>query len=158
MRANFVQSTVAILVLLVGGSCSDMTPRIIEVRGSTYKIPNDEIVGFVAPPERKLYLRVAPKGERFHLVIDELDHYLANRQGPDVPTISRLNSNRFWDFSVMDRPFGKVVCGGPYTHYNCGFRIVDQNTNWSVLFDRKDVNNLYQIELRARQSIERYRI
>jgi hypothetical protein len=157
VHVAFVKTTITLLILFAGGACSNMDKTLVEVRGDTYEIPKDQIIGIVTPPDGSLHVRVAPEGEQFHLIIDEIDHYRPNRQGADVPTIARLNHNRFEQFTAIDTPSGKVVCGGSRPHFNCGLRVTDGNTPWSVLFDRDDLEHSEDFRTRAQQIIAGYR-
>jgi hypothetical protein len=129
----------------------------VEVNGVPYGFPGKDIEAFVGPSEGTLFVRLAPAGVHFHLIIDELTSDIANKQGPDVPTISRLNSNRFENFRVFSTPHGKVVCGGRTPYFNCGLQVIDQGVKWSILFDDSDLPAAEQIRAKATALITSYR-
>jgi hypothetical protein len=111
----------AILGLL---GCSRTDATTVEVRGVTYKIPKHLITGSVFPPDGDIYVRIAPEGRRFHLLIDEKRHGWPNKMGPTVPTISTLNENLFWTFDLIHTSHGPIVCKREIQpHFNCGFKI-----------------------------------
>src|SRR5687768_1392515 len=80
--------------------CSDMNTRTFTLHGIKYEAPQSEIEAAALPPKSRLFVRLAPAGTDFHLILDEWSEF-ASYQGSDIPRISRLNDNRFQKFSVI---------------------------------------------------------
>jgi hypothetical protein len=121
-----------------------------------YNIPRSDIEAAVGPPGNRLFVRIAPAGKNFHLILDEWND-LPGYQGPDIPRISRLNDVRFQKFSYLSRPGGVVVCTDRQPHFNCGLSIEDGPVKWSVLFDRKELDHSDQLRADAESLIKAYR-
>ena len=150
------------LAALVLGACSPSQPdpQPLSVRGVTYQVPKRDIAAMGLPPKdgSHLYVRVAPPGADYRLVLDEMSHYLPNNLGPNVPTVSRLNDNRFGKFTVAQATFGPVICStGPQPHFNCGFRLQDGPVRWGVLFDKDRLGQAERIRTDAQAAVRSYR-
>ena len=143
------------IVLQVGCTKAAPDPAIVSLHGVIYEIPRREV--HAASLDAPMFLRVRPSGGAYDLIVDELSHYAPNRQGPDIPTISRLNDNKFRDFEVHRLKSGIVICGSNQPYFNCGLRIVDGPVIWSVLFDRDQLPRADQIRSDATATIGAYR-
>jgi hypothetical protein len=134
-------------------------PQPISLRGVSYEFPQRDIDAMSLPhgPKETLFVRLHPPLADYHLILDELSHYAANNQGSGVPTISRLNDNRFGKFAVTNGPRGLIICStGPQPYFNCGFRVDDGPVRWSVLFDRKRLWQAERIHAQGRAAIRSY--
>ena len=154
--------TILAATLLVAACNSDNSDArgstAFTVRGVSYKIPNEEIIVAALKPAKMAIIRVAPKGAKFDLVLDALKPYLPNEQGPDVPTISDLNSNTFGQFEVIRTKDAIVVCSvSSQPHFNCGLEVDDRGVKWGVLFDRKYMRISGSIRQQAMNTISSYR-
>jgi hypothetical protein len=128
------------------------------VRGVVYEIPRHDVHAMTSPKSSIFYVRVAPPGAHYHLVLDEFHHYLPNKLGVNVPTISRINDNRFGSFTVEHSKIGPVVCyTDPIPHFSCGFRLDDGSVRWSVLFDRDRLAQTDQIAADANAVVQAYK-
>jgi hypothetical protein len=134
-----------------------MATQRVETEGVTYDFPAEDIEAYTSRSEGTLFVILAPQGEHFHLIIDELTNNVRNKQGADVPTISRLNSNRFEHFNVYATPEGKVICGGRMPYFNCGLQVLDGGVKWSILFDKAYLSNASEIRAKATALINSYR-
>jgi hypothetical protein len=153
---------VPLVLLLAACAACQQTPSnssevTVRLRGTTYVFPKRDVVASVFPPHGTLFVRIAPKGKNFNLVLDERNHYIPNRQGKTIPTISRINDVRFQKFQIITLDFGTVVCGRGWPHFNCGFRIDDGAVRWSVLFDRERLGDVSSIRHEALSVISFYR-
>ena len=152
------QLLAAVALAGCGKGNSQMSDIAISIRGAEYKIPKTHVRGAALSPREMAFIRINPPDEDFDLILDAFDPYLANKQGPDVPTISRLNSNRFGRFEVIASAVGPVVCSlGPEIHFDCGFEISDGNVKWDVLFDRVNLAKSSTYKRSAERMIESYR-
>jgi hypothetical protein len=140
-------------------ACTDRAPdpQIVSLHGVSYRFPQRDIESFVSETQGTLFARLRGRGSDFDLILDELSHYAPNKQGGKIPTISRLNDNRFAAFQVMNDPDGPVICGDAMPHFNCGFRIDDGPVRWSVLFDRGRLGQVKRIRAQAEAAIRSYR-
>lgn len=144
------------LAAIATGGCSEVKDKVVEVRGVTYKFPRDHIDAILTPPEEILYVRLAPPGMNFHIVLDEFGHYLPNRQDKNIESIATLN-NRFRQYEIIQSSIGSVVCGNMWPHFNCGFRLNEGEVRWSVLFDREYLGRVTEIKSHAEAVIQGYR-
>ena len=150
--------TVIMAAALMCAGCSEPAPTTATVRGVSYVIPAREVTSEVLTLPSRIYVRTAPPGADFDLILDAFRVYLPNKQGPGVPTISALNDNRFGKFEVIASADGPVVCYvepiGP--RFNCGISIDDGPVKWSALFDRDQLGRVAAIRREARATIARY--
>jgi hypothetical protein len=153
-------SLVQVVFTLAGCSSGQPDPQPLSLRGVEYRIPRHDISGLVMPPKdgSALFVRLEPPKADYHLVLDEFSHYLPNKLGPDIPTISRLNDNRFGTFTVTQTKVGPVICQiHHYPHFNCGFRLDDGPVRWSVLFDKERLLQVERIRSEAEAAVHSYR-
>jgi hypothetical protein len=146
----------ALFSSLASFGCTPTTPKRASLHGINYQFPSRDIKAAVFPPGSRLFVRLAPAGADFHLILDEWSD-LPSYQGPDVPRISRLNDVRFQEFAVTRLPSGPVVCTDRQPHFNCGLRIEDGPVKWSVLFDRKSLDRADEVRRQAEAAIKGYR-
>jgi hypothetical protein len=126
------------------------------LHGVTYEAPGADVEAAVSPEQGRLFVRLAPPGADFHLILDEWND-LPSHQGPKVPRISRLNDVRFQEFTVIEGRSGPVVCTDRQPHFNCGFSIEDGPVRWSVLFDQKHLPRSEELRAEAEARIQAYR-
>jgi hypothetical protein len=158
-RAWSAQVTILALLSCLLGGCAKMEGAEVKVRGVSYTIPKDQIVAGSWDTPRGVFVRSAPPGTEFHLVLDAFSPYLPSAHGPNIPRISRLSDNRFRKFYVVESASGPVVCeDGPQPHYNCGIEILDGPVRWGVLFDKSKVPQADQIRAAAKSIISSYRV
>ena len=150
------------LFILLAASLASMgcsrrpDPQPVSLRGVSYEFPRGDIESYNSESEGTLFVRLRSPGSDFDLILDELSHYAANNQGSGVPTISRVNSNLFATFQVINSPVGLVICGGDMPHFNCGFRINDGPVRWSVIFDRDRLPQVKRMRAQAEAAIRSY--
>jgi hypothetical protein len=146
----------AIMTMLAACGKAPSGPVKALVHGVAYEVPRRDIIG--ASMDNVVFVRARPGGTAdYHVIIDELSHKAPNRQGPNVPTISMLNDNKFRDFEVFQTKSGTVICGDLQPHFNCGLRVTDGPVVWSVLFDRTRFEEADRIRSRAIAAIKAYR-
>ena len=152
---------VAVIVLFAGGcSAGDGTPpetRAFEIAGAEYLFPQDHIRNFGPPHEGWFYVRLAPPGEAFHLILSDKT-YRESYYGRDVPTVAHISDGIGAKLDVIDTAAGKVLCREDDLHFNCGMRITDGRQLWSILFDRAQVTNAPEIRMKAETLVASYRV
>jgi hypothetical protein len=148
----------ALMIAACGAGGSKMPKTEVVVRGVSYAIPKDQIRAAALSPPKMAFVHLKPPGEEFHLILDAFSPYFQNKLGPDVPTISRLNSNMFGHFEKISTNSGLVICSkGPELHFNCGLQIEDRGVKWGVLFDRQNLKDAELIRRKAELLITSYR-
>lgn len=159
MTKNIMFVALAALLTVGCKGGSEVGNRNVTVRGTTYHLPDNQIVAATNSSSQIVFVRLAPPGANFHLVIDSFHPYLKNKLGPEVPTISTLNDNMFGRFAKIQSENGAlVICSdGPEPYFNCGIEVLDGDVRWSVLFDRQQLPLADEIRKRATSLIQRYR-
>jgi hypothetical protein len=145
-----------VIASIAGLGCSSTKTTSAELHGVKYQFPAGHVSTAVSPSEGTLYVRLAPPGANFHLVLDELADHPSNYE--DIPVISRLTDIRFREFEITSTKAGKVYClVGPRPHFNCGMHFRDGPVNWAILFDRRFVEDAPEIWAQTNALIRSYR-
>ena len=148
---------VAAGLLSLSAACSQREPTSVTVRGMSYQFPREHVSASAVEQSGMIFVRIAPPGAKFHLVLDAFSPYLPPVK-PDLPRISRLSDNRFDQYEVVGSAEVPVICSlGPRPHYNCGLSVDDGPVKWGVLFDRDQVERAGDIRQEATSAIRRYR-
>jgi len=157
MRRNLLPNlAAAICAVLVSPlailGCSKMPNREISVPGATYRVPDSDVEAVIKDQGQTL-VRIHPAGTHFKLILNTRSDRRQKETGKLV--ISGV-SNRFGNFESVDTPAGEVICSD-VPHWNCGFEIFDQNSRWSVVFDRDYIHHTDELKAKALSILESYR-
>jgi hypothetical protein len=148
----------ASMIAACAGGGSKVSNTEVTVRGVKYSIPKNHIRAAALTPANMTFVYIGPPGEKFHLVLDAFKPYLPNKSGFGVPTISRVNDNRFGEYEVVQIKSGVVVCTKvKKPHLDCGLEVDDHGVKWGVLFDKEDIGNSDSIRDRAKAFVLAYR-
>ena len=155
--AKYITSIVMLAASVVAGACSRMQDKQMTVGKVTYKFPAEHVSRFIDSGEGHPYARLRPPEQPFDLVYDEFAKYRRNFKSTDAPLVATINDRSISDHKRFNFPGGVTVCKESQPYYSCGLNIVDEGIEWSVLFNKQQVDKSESIRASAAALLRAYR-
>ena len=144
-------------IILAGllASCADDRQHVTLVMdGVAYDVPDAHVKSHTSSPHQ--FVRIKTPDHSFELAYDGRLRQRTAANG--WPVIFSLNDGAAPNLEHIESGGHKVVCRrASAPKGGCGFRLVHQGTEWSVLFPRDRLASIGEVQSQAASQLESYR-
>ena len=137
------------------GACAEDTDYLsVAMDDVAYDVPTAHVQSYTREPHQ--FVRIKGPDHGFELAYDSRS---TQRTAPNGwPVIFSLNDGRAPNVEYFDAGGQKIVCRkASAPDGGCGFKLVDQGAQWSVLFPQERLESVADIQAEAASQLEAYR-
>ena len=145
--------TAIILTSLLASCVDDKQHVTLVMDGVAYVVPTAHVKSHTITPHQ--FIRIKEPDRPFELAYDDR---LLQRTGPSGwPVIFSLNDGAAPNLEYLESGGHKVVCRRASAPIGgCGFRLVHQGTQWSVLFPQERLPSVDEVRSNAMAQLDSY--